>query len=324
MIGARLIHLSLAILVLAAGAAKVGAIGIFSKKPKSEAHVKRAIETVRNETDEKKRRAALADLQDADPRTHAEVIPTLIIVLQKDASAQLRALAAEIIGQYRIVYPVAGMALEAAAELDGSRTVRESAQQALWEYHLSGYRSLRGVDGIAGQTAEPPISRPSPMQTTVSPVVKVSVEIPQTMAAAPRRMAELPPIAPLPSMNVRSATSSAAAVRQFRSPLAILRSLSPAKLIPAKAPAFGAPVHLSLTPEPPIALPRVLEIAPAPTPVVARAAAPEYDLPPIAVPRSVEMPVSSPMPISIPGTIPLRLPADPITPGPRIRTPLWK
>ena len=55
MIGSRW---SLVLLGLLFVAVQGGAAGVFSKKPKSEAQVKRLIDTIRTDPDERKRRAA--------------------------------------------------------------------------------------------------------------------------------------------------------------------------------------------------------------------------------------------------------------------------
>ncbi|MBX9623645.1 MAG: HEAT repeat domain-containing protein, partial [Gemmataceae bacterium] len=129
--------------------------GMFDRKPKSAAQVERLAKALRSDPDEKRRRAAIAELKEADPRAVPDVIPALVGALQRDPSAQVRADAAEAIGSFKTAFPAAGAALEAAAEGDPAAGVRDAAQQALWEYHLSGYRSTKGADGIAGQTAEP-------------------------------------------------------------------------------------------------------------------------------------------------------------------------
>jgi hypothetical protein len=161
------------LLPLVAGLAVAGpaGAGMFDRKPKTAAQVKRLADSLRADPDERRRRAAVAELREADPRVLPDVIPALVGVLQRDPSAAVRADAAEAIGSFKTAFPVAGAALEAAAEADPSAAVRGAAQQALWEYHLNGYRSLKGADGIAGQTAEPPLARrpPRPPAPEVAP-----------------------------------------------------------------------------------------------------------------------------------------------------------
>src|SRR5438552_1571732 len=246
---------SLVLLGLLFVAVQGGAAGGFSKKPKSEAHVKRLIDAIRSDPDERKRRAAIGELRDVDPRLHPDMIPTLLGALQKDPAPQVRADAAEAIGQFKLVFPLAGLALEAAAESDPSRAVRQSAQQALWEYHLTGYRSSRGADGIAGQTAEPPIARPAAprhaggiVPATTTPAIRPVTAGP----LPPTSTVGLPTVAALP---VASAVPAMAASIPDRPAVApgprVLLSASP-------------PPQLNLSAEPPVAGPRLLAVAPSP------------------------------------------------------------
>ena len=264
MIGIRAVLLAL--LVLAAGAAQAGALGAFGKKPKSEAQVKRLLDTVRADPDEKARRAAIAELRETDPRSHPDVISGLIASLQRDSSAAVRAEAAEAIGQFKLVYPLAGLALEAAAELDGSREVRDSAQQALWEYHLAGYRSDRGANGIAGQTVEPPIARPTAAhRPPVSPVSATDVPIPMAMPTVkPRPKTELPAVAPQPPVPPqRPIVSSPLRETPILARRPVLDSIS---MLRSALPSFGktAAPEVMATPEPPRAAPRRFAAAPEP------------------------------------------------------------
>lgn len=320
MIGIRWILVPLAALVLTSGTG-AGGPGAFAKKPKSEAQVKRLIETVRTDPDEKRRRAALAELQDADPRAHPDVISALIAVLQKDASAQIRGEAAEAIGQFKIVYPVAGLSLEAAAELDPSKAVRENAQQALWEYHLAGYRSLRGSGGIVGQTAEPPLARPA-SRPAVAPAAggggpTTSIQSP----ASPRPVGELPSFAVQPPVSspLPMTRGPAISLRPTFSLIAILRPSVPT-VTASKGSETGPPPQLNLTPEPPLAKARVFAIAPAPICLEVQTVSREGDpfqLPPISEPPG-EPPEAQP---TAPASL-LRSGFEPLPPGPRVRLPL--
>lgn len=173
-------------------------------KGKSDAQVRTLVTTLRTDPDEKRRRAAVAELRDADPRAQADVIPALVATLQRDPAAHVRADAADALGGYRTVFPLAGSALEAAAEADPAPLVRDQAKQALWEYHLLGYRSARGADGFHGQTAEPPIAakaQPRPVQ--VPAVVPVRVDLPPVTRPAPTTAyrPEPPPELPAPATS---------------------------------------------------------------------------------------------------------------------------
>ena len=94
------------------------------------ARVRQLVDVVRADSDEKKRKSAIRELNDADPRVQVEVIPILVAALRKDSSETVRSSAAEAIGRYSVVFPLAGLALEDAAIADRSATVRAAARQA--------------------------------------------------------------------------------------------------------------------------------------------------------------------------------------------------
>lgn len=223
--------------LLAASAAPAFGIGpvgaLFNRNPKIDpARVRQLAELVRTEPDEKKRRAALTELATADPRVHPEVIPALTGVLQRDSSPALRAAAAETIGRMNVVFPVAGLALEAAAAGDPIPAVRDAARQALWDYHLSGYRSAKGADGFAGQTAEPPLA---PARPRVPVIAEPPAAVAPVVAARPPVVDTLPPVGPPPGPRV-------SLLAKMTGPRTILSSVPP---------------HPNLTAEPPIARPAV-------------------------------------------------------------------
>ena len=197
MIGTRLLlalTLALGLVAPVPGFGQGG--GLFSRKAKSDpARVRQLVEIVRSESNARKRAAAVEELADVDPRIHVEVVPTLIAALRNDASDGVRAGAAEALGRFNVVYPLAGMALEEAAEGDPAKSVRGAARQALWEYHLIGYRSAKGADGIAGQTAEPPFARPTSTGNAVT------TEPPAAAVAQAADLVPTPTIAPLPPLG---------------------------------------------------------------------------------------------------------------------------
>ena len=306
MIGRWLASISF-LLALGLPAAAAGALDFF-KRPKSEAQVKKLIETAKHDADEKKRRAAIAELRDADPRAHPDVISALIASLQKDSSAAVRQDAADAIGSYKLVYPLAGLALEAASELDSTKAVRDTALQALWEYHLAGYRSPRGANGIAGQTAEPPIARPLAIhRPPVSAAAALDVPIPLSMPAV--RLPKPTPSPVLPPPRAKSLFDGPILARRpVLDSFAMLKSALPS----FNKPESSEPVS---TPEPPIAQPRMAVVAPEPRAVVHVLQVPHvvtpqpYDLPPVAEPPGELAPVMKPM----------LLPQEPPV-GPRIRS----
>jgi hypothetical protein len=217
---------------------------LFPRKPKLDApRVKQLTDVLRADPDERKRRAAVAELRDADPRQLPEVVPALVWALQRDPSAVVRAEAAEAIGHIKLMVPLAGAALESAAESDPSPAVRDAARQALWEYHLIGYRSTKGSDGIAGQTVEPPIAKPAAPRPPVAngpapqppvppnpPIVPVSVK-PQPVALVKPQPVAVGPPQPVPPPTT-----------QFKGGIRTLVTAVP-------------PPQLNVTDEPPLATP---------------------------------------------------------------------
>ncbi|MBY0513437.1 MAG: HEAT repeat domain-containing protein [Gemmataceae bacterium] len=245
-------------LVLAAVAALVlagpAAAQIFPRKSKPDAaRVKQLDETLRKDPDEKRRRAAVAELKEAEPRAQPDAVAVLVGVLQRDPAAAVRADAAAAIGQVKVMVPLAGVALETAAEADPSPLVRDAAQQALWEYHVIGYRSAKGADGIAGQTAEPPLAKPAAPRAAVpapTPVVPVSVNPVPT--PVPQPPAAVPQPTPVPTTEPKVGT--------------------PTRITAAPPP------QLNATPEPPFARPTPTSAS------VPGAGIPDVTLPPVTLP----------------------------------------
>jgi hypothetical protein len=250
--------------------------------------VRQLAETIRSDPDEKRRKAAITDLLDADPRAFPEVIPALISALQKDTPT-VRVAAAEAIGQFNVVFPLAGVALEYAAEQDPSQAVRRAAQQALWEYHLNGYRSTKGVDGFTVQTAEPPIAKPGKPRPKLSnepplaPVVSVSASTPPSLSPATLSPVVTSPVV-TPTLN---------------RPPGPRKDFIP-RVLDIRAALYG-PAYLNRSVEPPIAKPSTTRTFPAtlsmeppiqplwPDPVVLGKPPPiVLDLPPVVSPPDTE------------------------------------
>ena len=170
--------------------------GLFHRKARPDpARVRLLIDIVRADPDAKKRAAAVTELVEADPRIQVDVIPALVTALRQDPSEAVRRSAAEVIGRFNVVFPVAGLALEDALATDSSRAVRNAAKDALWEYHVLGYRSAKGTEAFATQTAEPPIARPP---AAAEPLTS---EPPTAPAAVVASGAGTPTIAPLPPVG---------------------------------------------------------------------------------------------------------------------------
>jgi hypothetical protein len=242
---------------------------LFPRKRPDQSRVRYLVELLRSEPDAKKQKAAVNELADADPRVFPEVIPSLIAALKKDAAA-VRASAAEVIGKFKTTFPLAGAALESAAETDPDASVRAAAKQALWDYHLNGYRSAKSVGGIV-QTMEPPLASPvsprSPLALAPMPSVVVT-----TVAKLPSpRLPEItsipvtPGLAPEPGPRVHL-------VAEWNTPRQLLS-------LPAKA---------SFTTEPPLAK---RPVKPTPPPVVPAVPALAIPAPAIAAAPRMEPPI---------------------------------
>jgi hypothetical protein len=164
---------AVAVAPLTAARADFPRLGIFRKRANKEEPPPKArslVETLKSDPDEKKRKAAAVELRQHDPRTNADLIPTLIATLQRDPSPAVRAEAAETIGKLKPVAQQAGVALEQTLAADPADEVRKAAQQALWDYHLNGYRSA-GVNPAHPQTPEPPVAKPRPAPAALPPVI---------------------------------------------------------------------------------------------------------------------------------------------------------
>lgn len=172
------------------------------------ARVRYWAEKLRSEKDPALRLEALRRLAEADPRVHADVLPALVAVLRYDPSPALRQAAAETLGQFPVLFAQAGLALEETLEQDPVLAVQEAARQALWNYHLLGYRSSKGVGGFVGQTEEPPLApqpaglyRSETLPTLASPrrfATPWSFSLPPLLSPSSRSFWSSPPPPPDP------------------------------------------------------------------------------------------------------------------------------
>ncbi len=231
--------------------------GPFKHKPKLDAaRVQTLLETLKSDPDERKRKAAADELGGADARAMPEVAAALTTALQKDASAAVRAEAAQSLGQLDQVFPQAGVALETAAANDSAPVVRLMAKQALWQYHLNGYRSPKGADGTAAQTVEPPIAAPAGARPVVA---LVPAPPPPTAALVPVLPTAAPAPAALPPVTMP------AGPRVVR-PSFLAELMAGVRSAPKPAPTNGPPPILNLTAEPPLAKRPAVTIPPVPPP----------------------------------------------------------
>ncbi len=269
------LRFSLTLLTAAFAVASVSAGPGLLKKKTDASRVAGLIETLKSDPDERKRKAAADELGGADSRMNPEVATALVAALQKDASPAVRAEAAESLGQLGQVFPVAGQALEAAATNDASAAVKLAAKKSLWEYHLNGYRSPKGADGVSMQTVEPPIASPAAPRPTsaVVPVAAPPAPVTPQVSSLPTSMTQLPPVAPPNGPRVSRPSFLG---ELLPGPRASIRSL----VNPAPPPI------LNMTAEPPIAKPPTIATpllppptSPVPPPTVA------IEPPPLPAPR---------------------------------------
>jgi len=172
--------------------------GIFSwGKPKSNPveRIPQLLIQLKTDKDEGKRTAAAEELRQYDPKAHPEIMATLVDALAKDASPAVRSEVATSIGKLRPISQQAGYALEQATANDGSMRVRMSARQALWQYHLVGYRGGKPTE-MPGMPATPVAAAPSASSAPVGMTTRVT----QRVATGPLRETVEPPLAePLPT-----------------------------------------------------------------------------------------------------------------------------
>jgi hypothetical protein len=240
------------------------------------ARVRQLVQIVQAEPDEQKRRAAVLELGRADPRHSADVIPALSQALLKDPSAAVRLTAVEVIGGFRIVFTMAGSALETALDSDASAVVRGAAKQALWDYHLMGYRTARSSERLLAQTEEPPRAKPArPAPPVTGDPVRAAVAqfAPPAVPLLPT-VAPLPAVPPLPGPRV---------VAPPASPVAAIRASWPITYQTPEPPLARLPGHLVSTARTPaVAEPPVVPPPPQPLPTaVATPPPPGLHLPPL-------------------------------------------
>jgi hypothetical protein len=193
------------------------------------ARIHQLVHIIQTDADELKRRAAVLELGRADPRLTSEVIQTITEAMLKDPSPAVRLTAVEVVVRFNAVFAFTGLALETAMESDVSPVVRKAAKQALWEYHLIGYKSAKSGDAFATQTLEPPRAKPAriPLPVTAEPPV-----VPIVAQVVPQTIAQLPPVGPAPGPRI-------SLIPETAGPLALLTAVPP---------------HPNMTVEPPLAM----------------------------------------------------------------------
>jgi hypothetical protein len=162
----------------------------------------------------------------------------LIASLRQDPAISVRAAAAETIGKLKPANAQAGVALEEAVQADPSDSVRKAAQDALFQYHLNGYKASPWQ---TVQTAEPPLAGKRG----------------KTPAAAPT--ARVRPPAAVPITVGRRSTSY---VQSPEPPLA--KPITPPAPVSSAPSAATAP---TVVPPSPVGIPGVPAVAPLPIPM---------------------------------------------------------
>lgn len=280
---------------------------LFKSKAKTDAaRVRALLEVLKSDPDDKKRLNATAELAFADAREQPEVIPALAATLKRDTSAKVRAGAADALGQLNVVSPVAGAALEAAASGDTAPDVRAASKQALWEYHLNGYRSAQGLGWMAKETEEPPIAAPP------GPRVVVAL-VPVAPPPAPKALA------PFPQVPVAVPSAQLPAVAQPVGPRVVRSFFADmfASMKPAPKPSAGPPPLSNVTPEPPLARPAYTATVPPLPPARPPEVIPELprtpDYVPTLPPFLPELPPVVQPPGATPSSAPRTAPSIPAT-----------
>jgi len=209
--------------------------GLFSRKTKPDpaTRVPELVIQLKSSTDEAQRTAAAEELRQYDAKAFPDITAALTDALVRDTSPGVRAEAASSLGKLRPISQQAGYALEQAQANDASMRVRLAARQALWQYHLVGYRN--------GKPPEPPAAG-KPDATVAAPPGPSTPAQPRSQA--PRypglgRETIEPPLAPPAGTAPATPVSRPSASIPARNPLAAPATpprLQPATQTPATPP----------------------------------------------------------------------------------------
>jgi hypothetical protein len=209
----RILLVSLAL----ATAAPPAPAGFFSRKPKVNPaeRVPELLIQLKTGTDEGQRSAAAEELRQYDPKSYPEIVTVLIDALGRDSSPAVRSDAASSLGKLRPISQQAGYALEQSQNNDASVRVRLAARQALWQYHLVGYRGGKPADAAGpNMPPDPTISAP-PGPATQRPMSQANARPvlrgPGSSRESPEPPLATPPAGAVPAMPVGRPTSRAPA-----------------------------------------------------------------------------------------------------------------
>jgi HEAT repeats len=243
------------------------------------------VATLQSDPDVDHRKVAAVELKNYDPRTHSELLTSLVGTLQKDPSPDVRALAAETIGSYRAVSQSVAVVLEGVELNDPDKTVRAAAKSALWQYGLNGYKP--SVPLSPSQTAEPPLAKAVPVAKPTTSQARTTV--PPTSTGAQFR-------------PITQGPGKATTVTQSDEP-PLARSRVEANTPPAVAPPPGVPQRMPTKLDVPAVAPPKPNIPAVPLPEA------KTVVPPQSVPANVVVTPIDPKP-----TLPLPLPSIPGVP----------
>lgn len=174
--------------------------GFFSRKPKVNPaeRVPELLIQLKTGTDESQRSTAAEELRQYDPKSYPEIATGLIDALGRDPSPTVRSDAANSLGRLRPISQQTGYALELAQNNDASVRVRLAARQALWQYHLVGYRGGKPADAAGPSMPGLPTVSAPPGPATQQPAAHITSK-PVVRGPASSRESPEPPLANPPA-----------------------------------------------------------------------------------------------------------------------------
>jgi len=231
--------------------------GLFSRKPKTNPaeRVPELLLQLKTSPDEAARTAAEEELRQYDPKSYPEIMTGLIDALGRDTSPGVRSEAATSLGKLRPISQQAGYALEQAQNNDASMRVRLMARQALWQYHLIGYRSGKPTESPANGGGDATAMAPPGPGTPATPTA--SRQAPRSMPA--HNYARETPEPPLALPAGATAANDTDGGKTVATPASRSRGAVPAQLIPS-------PLKLQQVPGSPTPAPSAKPAPQAPAP----------------------------------------------------------
>ncbi len=154
-------------------------------RPNPSQRVPELILTLKTDGDERKRLQAIEELRDYDSVAFSEIVPVLVDALHQDKKLTVRLEAVNSLARIRPIHPLAGAALDRAAQHDESWRVRWQAKTSLTKLNLVGIVSKK-IDA-KGNSIEPPLAN-----GPVPPARPIAVES-APIVAPPMSSSVLPP-----------------------------------------------------------------------------------------------------------------------------------